>query len=132
MKRSARRIDELRHFFLAENGGQAMSLFRIGSVGNAPRLLQPLDVEKPQGTQMGRHGTGRQLPLCEEMSLVLPNVLRTQTIGRALEISSESFDLANVIACGSLRVITTLELPQGIITQNRGPTREGVPLLQLR
>src|SRR5256712_13468693 len=25
MKRSARRIDELRHFFLAENGGQAMS-----------------------------------------------------------------------------------------------------------
>ena len=46
------------------------------------------------------------------MSLVLPNVLRTQTIGRALEISSESFDLANVIACGSLRVIATLEFLQ--------------------
>jgi len=58
MKRSARRIDELRHFFLAENGGQAMSLFRIGSVGNAPRLLQPLDVEKPPGRQMGRHVPG--------------------------------------------------------------------------
>src|SRR5437660_12821608 len=103
MKRSARRIDELRHFFLAENGGQAMSLFRIGSVGNAPRLLQGLDVEKPQGTQMGRHRTGRQLPLCEEMSLGLPNVLRPQTRGGALEISSESLDLARARPWGSVR-----------------------------
>jgi len=44
--------------------------------------------------------------------LVLPNVPRAQAIGRAPEMSSESFDLANVIPCGSLRVITTLEFLQ--------------------
>jgi len=36
MKRSASRIDELRHFFLTENRGQAMCLLGIGSLGNAP------------------------------------------------------------------------------------------------
>jgi len=44
---SRRGIDELRDLVRTENGGQAVALFRIGSVGNAPRLLQCLDVEKP-------------------------------------------------------------------------------------
>jgi len=78
-----------------------MSLFRIGSVSNTLRLFQRLNVEKPQRTQMGRHRTGCQLPFYEEVSLVLPNVLWPQTIGRALEMSSKSFHLANVIPCGS-------------------------------
>ncbi len=108
MKRSARRIDELRHFFLTENRGQAVAFLRIGSIGNAPWLLECLDVEESQGTEMVRNRPGRQLPFCEEVSLVLPNVLRAQAIGRTLEMLSEGFDLANVIACGSLRVITSL------------------------
>ena len=49
MKWCASRIDELGHFFLTENGGQAVALLRIGGVGNAPWLLEGLDVEKPQG-----------------------------------------------------------------------------------
>src|SRR5271157_82582 len=112
MEGSARRIDELRHFFLAQNRGQAMSLFRIGGVGHAPRLFERLDVEEPQRTQISRHRTRRQLPLCEQVRLILPNVLRAQAIGRAPEMSSESFNLANVIPCGSLGVITTLEFFQ--------------------
>jgi len=44
--------DELRHLFLTENRGQAVAFLRKGSVGNAPRLLERLDVEKPQGTEM--------------------------------------------------------------------------------
>ena len=61
---------------------------------------------------MVRHGTRRQLPLGEQVGLVLANVLPPQAIGRALEMSGESFDLANVVACGSLRVMTTLEFLQ--------------------
>jgi hypothetical protein len=47
IKGSRSGVDELRYFFLAENGGQAVALLRIGGVGNAPWLLEGLDVEKP-------------------------------------------------------------------------------------
>src|ERR1019366_2193382 len=55
MEGSARRVDKLRHFFLAKNRRQAMYFFRMRSVGNAPRLLKCLDVEKSQRTEMVRY-----------------------------------------------------------------------------
>ena len=102
MKRSASRIDKLRHFFLAENRGQAVAFLRIGSVGNAPWLLECLDIEKPQGTQMVGHRTGRQLLHGEELGLIFPNMPPTQAIGRAVEVLCESFDQADIALCGSL------------------------------
>jgi hypothetical protein len=45
MEGSASCVDELRHFFLAEKGGQAVAFLGIGSVGNAPRFFERLDVE---------------------------------------------------------------------------------------
>ena len=103
-------VDELPYFFLTENGGQTVAFLGIGSVGNAPWLLQCLDVEKPQGTQMMGHRTGRQLLHGEELGLVLPNVLPTQAVRRTVEVLCESFDQAKVVLCGSLRVMTTLSL----------------------
>src|SRR5947207_11065801 len=47
MKWCASRIDHLGYFFLTENRGQAVCLFGIRSVGNAPRFLKRLNVEKP-------------------------------------------------------------------------------------
>ncbi len=105
-------IDELRYFFLTENGGQTVAFLGIGSVGNAPRLLQRLDVEEPQGAQMVCHRTGRQLLNGEELGLVLPNVLPAQAVRRTVEVLCESFDEADVVLCGSLRVMTTLEFFQ--------------------
>ena len=58
------------------------------------------------------HRTGRQLLHGEELGLVLPNVLRAQAIGRTVEVLCESFDEADVVLCGSLRVMTTLEFLQ--------------------
>jgi hypothetical protein len=46
---SERRIDESRDFFLAEDRGKVKWSFRIGSLGDAPALLERLDVEKTQG-----------------------------------------------------------------------------------
>ena len=40
MKPCAGRVDELRHFFLAENRGQTMSFLRIGSIRDAPRPFE--------------------------------------------------------------------------------------------
>ena len=58
IKGSGSGVDELRYLFLTENGGQAVAFLGIGSVGNAPRLLQRLDLEKLQSAQMVGHRTG--------------------------------------------------------------------------
>ena len=55
MEKSGGRIDELRNFFLAEDRWQAMILFRIGSLGDAPAPLERLGVEEPQSRQTDRH-----------------------------------------------------------------------------
>ena len=55
-------LDELCDFFLTEDGGQAIALLRIGSVGNAPGPLERLDVEEAQGAEMVGHRTGSQFP----------------------------------------------------------------------
>jgi hypothetical protein len=75
VKRSGSGVDELCYLFLAEDGGQAVCLLGIRGVGNAPWFLKRLNVEKPQSTQVIRHRTGRQLPIGEEIGLVLANVL---------------------------------------------------------
>ena len=48
----------------------------------------------------------------EELRLVLADGLRSQTIGRALEVLGEPPDEENVTLGGSLRVMTTLEFLQ--------------------
>jgi hypothetical protein len=44
----------------------------------------------------------------EELRLVLADVLRSQAIGRAVEVLSEALDEAKITLCGSFRVMTTL------------------------
>jgi Protein kinase domain len=112
IKGSRSGVDELPYLLLTENGGQTVAFLGIGSVGNAPRLLQCLDVEKAQGAQMVGHRTGRQLVHGEELGLVLPNVLPAQAVRRSVEVLCESFDEADIALCGSLRVMTTLEFFQ--------------------
>src|SRR5205823_9212769 len=109
---SRRSLDKLCYFFLAENGGQAIALLGIGSVGNAPGPFERLDVEEAQGAEMIGHRTGSQFVHGEELSLVLADVLRSQAIGRAAEVLGEPLDEANVTLCGSLRIMTTLEFFQ--------------------
>jgi hypothetical protein len=108
IERSRRSIDELCDFFLTENGGQAIALLGIRSVGNAPGPLERLDVEEAQGAEMVGHRTGSQFVHPEELGLVLADVLRSQAIGRAVEVLGEALNEANVTLCGSLRVMTTL------------------------
>ena len=109
---SRRSIDEQCYFFLTENGGQAVALLGIGSVGNAPGPLERLDVEEAQGAEMVGHRTGSQFVQGEELRLVLADVLRSQAIGRAVEVLGEPLNEANVTSCGSLRVMTSLEFFQ--------------------
>src|SRR5439155_13350371 len=86
--------------------------FRIGSLGDAPVLFESIDVEKPQCREAVIYGTRRQLVLLKQLGLVLTNVPQAQTVRRTVESSSKIFDCADVIACGMLRVVTTLEFLQ--------------------
>src|ERR1700686_5602775 len=105
---SERSIDELRDFFLAQDRRKVQCSFRIRSLGDAPGLFESLDVEKPQRREAVIHGTRRQLLLLKQLRLVFTNVSQAQTVGRTVESSSKIFDCADVIACGMLRVVTTL------------------------
>src|SRR5712691_8071698 len=109
MERSVSGIDESRDFFLAKDCWEAVGLFRIGSLGDAPGLLESFDVEEPQRREAVRNCTRRQLPLLKQLGLIFANVPQAQAVRRTVEVSSKIFDCADVVACGMLRVITTLE-----------------------
>jgi hypothetical protein len=56
MAGSERRIDEVRDFFRAQDRGKVKRSSGIGSLGNAPGLLESLDVEKTQARQVVGNG----------------------------------------------------------------------------
>src|SRR5215470_11007644 len=88
-----------------------MCLFRIGSIGTAPGLLERLDVEKTQRGQTLRYGT-RRLSLLEQLRLIFTNVSRAQAIWGTVETSRKFLDGTKVTAYGSRRVVTSLEFFQ--------------------
>src|SRR4029077_5058171 len=98
-----------RYFYAAEDRRKVKCCFWIGCLRDAPGFLESFDVEESQSCQSLRNRARRQLALLEQLGLIFTNWLMTQTIWRALESSCEIFNCANVTACGSLRIITTLE-----------------------
>jgi len=71
--RKARRMDELRDFFPAKNRRQAMGLFRIRSIGNAPGSAQRLDVEKTQCCQTLPY-RARRFSFPKQLRLIFANM----------------------------------------------------------
>src|SRR5215510_1970212 len=84
-----------------------MCLFRIGSIGTAPGLLERLDVEKTQRGQTLRY-RARRLSFPEQLRLIFTNVSRAQAIWGTVETSRKFLDGTDVTAYGSRRVVTTL------------------------
>src|ERR1700689_1026026 len=112
MAGSKSRVAQLGDFFLAENRRQALCLFRFGCFGDGPSLAQSLGVEESQSRQMYRNGARLQLPPLKQLGLIFTNVPRAQAVERKVESSRKIFDCADVVACGMLRVIATLEFLQ--------------------
>src|SRR5260370_31443550 len=110
MKGRPSRIDESRHFFLAQDRWKVLGSFRIGGLGCTPALLESLGIEEPQSRKIYRNGARRQLSLLEQFRLVFANLLGAQTVWRTLEASREIFHYTDVTAYGSFSVITTLEI----------------------
>jgi len=70
------RIDEPRHFFLAENRWQVNSLLRVRSFFDAPGFLERFRKEKSERRETLRHRVRRELPLLEQLGLIFTNVSR--------------------------------------------------------
>src|SRR5215469_5513486 len=109
LARSARCMNELRDFFLAQNRRQVACLLRIRSVGNGPRSVQCLDVEKTPSRQVLSYGIWRQLAFLEQLGLIFANVSRAQTIRGTAKSSGKFLDGTKVVAYGILSVVTTVE-----------------------
>src|SRR3989454_2226543 len=65
MKGKLCRVDQTRHFVLAQNLRQVQNLLGIRCLGNAPAALQHLYIEEAQSGQALRYGVGGQLPARE-------------------------------------------------------------------
>src|SRR5215831_16910007 len=78
---------------------------------------QCLDVEESQGGSVQANRLDCELPLLEQMYLVLPYVVLVETIRTLAEIASEIFNDSHIrLDCG-FREITTLEFFQHTLTQ---------------
>src|SRR5260370_17280979 len=87
MEGTVSRIDQSRHFLLAQNRGNVLGSFRIGSLDCAPAFLESFAIEEPQSCKIDRNGARRQLSLLEKFRLVFTNLLGAQTVGTPLEAS---------------------------------------------
>src|SRR5258708_5885698 len=81
---------------------------RIRKVGPAERL----DEQEPQCRCLSFDGARRELPIAEQMNLVLANVVRPQPIRRPAKIPGELLDRMDIGPYGVRRVVATLELIQ--------------------
>jgi hypothetical protein len=105
-------VDEPCHLLLTQDGWQALMALgkrnRIRQVGPAERL----DEQEPQCRCLSFDGARRELPIAEQMNLVLANVVRPQPIRRPAKIPGELLDRMDIGPYGVRRVVATLELIQ--------------------
>jgi hypothetical protein len=106
------RVDESCDFFLTQDRRETNDLLRIRSFVRAPWLVEGFNEEEAQGRQPLRHRVGGQFSLAEKLCLILADVLRTQLVWPALEVSCKILDGADIGGCCTLRVIATLEFLQ--------------------
>src|ERR1700733_11704886 len=74
--------------------------------------LQRLDIEEAERRHMQLHSASIQLLLLKQVGLILAQVLRTEPVGRLMEMPGEFLDDPDVGFYGTLSVITTLEFFQ--------------------
>jgi hypothetical protein len=89
-----------------------MAVLRVRyGIGRKPPL-QRAHKEESQRGHLSDHGIRLQLPLVQQVGLVLTNMLRTELIGRLAEESREPLDGADIGAGSCWREVASLEFLQ--------------------
>src|SRR5271163_2474558 len=71
--------------------------------------LERLDVEEPKRSRSLRHGFRRQLPLPQQVELILTYLLCAKLVGSTMKVFSELLNRMQVAPCGARRVVAALE-----------------------
>src|SRR5262249_3508939 len=79
--------------------------------------VQCLDIEESQGSSVRANRLDCELPLLEQMYLVLPYVVRIEPIGTLAEIPTEILNDSQIPLDSAFREIATLEFFQHTLTQ---------------
>ena len=100
MKRTVCGIDEAADLFRAKDLRQPDYLPRIWRLGNAPVLLQYLDVEEPQRAQALNDRVRAELQLGKQHRQVLADMLRAKPVGASTKVLAEMLYTMHVGADG--------------------------------
>jgi hypothetical protein len=112
MHEVAGRLDEPRYVPLIENRRQSpLSLGKWNVVGKV-RPTQRLDEQKAKCGGATLDGSGRQLALAKQISLVLADMVRAKRFRRTVEVPRKVFNRKDVRTYCALRVVATLEFIQ--------------------
>jgi hypothetical protein len=83
----------------------------------APRLLQRLDIEETNSAEMLDNRVGVELSFAEQIRLVLSDVVWSELVGRAVEITREISNGTKIGAGCAGRIISTLEFLEHQLSQ---------------
>src|ERR1700691_4977936 len=112
MHEALSRVDKTRDFLLTQHRGQRPLALRkrdlIVDIG--PLQCLPKEEAKCRCSPFDR--PRGQLPVPEQMNLILPDMLRPEPIWRATEVHREVFDRVDVGPYGVRRVVAALEFVQ--------------------
>src|SRR6266851_3900609 len=106
------RVDELGYFLGTQDLRERATAFGSRNIFEQIASLQRLDIEEAERRYMLLHGAGIQLLLLKQVGLILAQVLRTEPVGRLMEMAGEFLDDPDVGFYGTLSVITSLEFLQ--------------------
>jgi hypothetical protein len=110
-------INEAGNLCQAKNLRQPDYLPRIRCLGNAPVLLQYLDVEQPPCAKALNDLVRAELQFGKQHRLVLANVLRTKTVGAPTEVFAEVLYSLDVGANRGLGEVAAAQLLNHELTQ---------------
>jgi len=80
----------------------------IGKIGTPERL----DVEKTQSAGPKPDRPRQQLTIPKQVNLILPDMIRPQTIWQAMKVFGEICHRVEIAMCGALGIVATLEFIQ--------------------
>src|SRR5712691_328695 len=111
-KQRSGRIDQARNFFTAQHSWQPASILGVRQEITELMPLERLDEKESQRRYPVDHRAGRQLALCQQVSLIGSKFVGTELVRGLTKILGELGYHPQVIARGDGGIVATLELFQ--------------------
>ena len=115
MKRAAGGIDQSGDLLWAEDARQSSRPLRIGRQAQVPGSPERLEVEESQRRQTLAHRIVGELAIAKQVRLIAPNLVRSESAGRLLEVACKILHHAEIAASGARGIVATLEFLEHLL-----------------